>query len=261
MRRLKIESELRRGIARNEFVVHYQPIVSLKTSKLAGFEGLVRWQHAEWGLMPPADFIPIAEESGLIIPIDRWVLFEACRQLREWQDGFPRDDPLTVSVNLSRKQLMDEGLVEFIRDAIAANRLDPKHLRPEITESTIMEDVDTACAILDQLKELNILLHMDDFGTGYSSLSYLVRFHVDTLKIDGSFVSNMDERGENFEIVRMIVSLSHSLGMEVIAEGVETPKQLDQLKALKCEFAQGYHLSKPLAPDAARDLIESDRTW
>ena len=261
VKRLKLESDLRRAVDRGEFVVYYQPIISLKTSRLFALEGLVRWQHPEQGLVSPAEFIPVAEETGLIVRLDRWVLREACRQLRAWQDAMPQMRPLVMSVNLSPKQLTEGDLVEYIQQTLEEVGLDPARLRPEITESAIMENLDVASATLDRLKELKILLHLDDFGTGYSSLSYLVRFRVDTLKIDGSFVSNMDVRGENFEIVRMIVALAHNLGMEVIAEGVETPEQLAQLKTLKCEFAQGYLFSKPVDPDAARALIEADPAW
>ena len=261
VKRLKLESDLRRAVERNEFIVYYQPIISLKTSKLFALEGLVRWQHPERGLVSPAEFIPVAEETGLIIRLDRWVLKEACRQLRSWQDTIPQMRPLVMSVNLSPKQLTEGDLVEYIQETLEAFKLDPWHLRPEITESAIMENLDIASSTLDRLKELKILLHLDDFGTGYSSLSYLIRFRVETLKIDGSFVSNMDVRGENFEIVRMIVALAHNLGMEVIAEGVETPEQLAQLKTLKCEFAQGYLFAKPMDSDAAGDLIETDPSW
>ena len=261
VKRLKLEADLRRSIEREELVVHYQPIISLQTSRLASFEALVRWQRPGVGLVSPGDFIPIAEETGLIVDIDRWVLRQACIQLRGWQTKFPDMQHLSVSVNLSPKQLTRDDVVEYIERTLAETGLNPRNLRPEITESAIMENVDTATEILNRLRGLNILLHMDDFGTGYSSLGYLIRFHVDTLKIDGSFVSNMDVRGENFEIVRMIVALAHNLGMKVIAEGVETAEQLAQLRTLQCEFAQGYFFSRPVPADAAEAIIDADPKW
>jgi len=259
--RLELESGLRRAIERQEFVVHYQPIVDLATSEISAFEALVRWQHPERGLLPPGAFIPVAEETGLIIPIDRWVLGEACRQLQRWRERYPHADHLAVCVNLSRRQLTQEDLVDVIRRNLEATGLEAEHLHPEITESQIMENVEAATAVLDRLKELNIHLHMDDFGTGYSSLSHLIRFDIDILKIDGSFISNMDIRGENFEIVRMIISLAHNLGMKVIAEGVETAEQLALLKTLRCEYGQGYFFSRPVEAAAAEAFLAGPLPW
>ena len=259
--RLELESGLRRAVERNEFIVHYQPIVSLRKSRLVGFEALVRWQHPERGLLPPGDFLPVAEETGLIVPIDRWVLREACRQLQAWREAFPKMKQLSVSVNLSRRQLAEEDLPDYIRQNLEETGLDPEHLRPEITESQIMADVEAATAMLDKLKDLNVHLHMDDFGTGYSSLSHLIRFNIDTLKIDGSFVGSMDVRAENFEIVRMIISLAHNLGMAVIAEGVETAEQRALLRTLKCEYGQGFFFSRPVDAATARALVEGNPKW
>ena len=259
--RLKLENDLHRAIERREFRVHYQPIIALKDGKIFGFEALVRWWRPDIGLVSPAEFIPVAEETGMITAIDRWVLREACHHMHGWHTRFPKTPPLFISVNLSRKQLAEPDLVDQIQQTLRDTGLDPDTLRPEITESHIMEDMDAALAVLDKLRELHILMHMDDFGTGYSSLSHLVRFQVDTLKIDGSFVANMEVHGENFEIVRMIVTLGHNLGMRVIAEGVETKQQLSQLRKLRCDYAQGYLFAKPMDTESTEDLIASDPTW
>jgi diguanylate cyclase (GGDEF)-like protein/PAS domain S-box-containing protein len=255
--RLKLESDLRRALRQDELCVHYQPIASIPTGRIVGFEALVRWEHPEQGLVSPARFIPLAEETGMIIPLDRWVLRRACQQMKCWQDRYPSDPPLTISVNLSPKQLSRPDLVDEIRGVLESTGLDPATFRPEITESVLMEDLDAASLLLERLKHMNILLHMDDFGTGYSSLSYLVRFRVDTLKIDGSFVSHMETAGESVEIVRMIVALAHNLGMQVIAEGVESEQQLAQLRRLGCEYGQGYYFSRPLPAERAEELLRA----
>lgn len=261
MARLQLENDLRRAAERQEFRLHYQPIVSLKTDRIIGFEDLVRWQHPNRGIVSPADFLPVAKRTGLIISIDRWVLREACRQMRAWQARFPAKPPLFISVSLSRKQFVQPDLIEQIRHVLQETVLEPRSLRPEITESEIMEDFESAISILSQLKDLNILLHMDDFGTGYSSLSYLIRFRVNTLKIDRSFVSNMDASGENFVIIQMIITLARNLGINVIAEGVEMLEQQAQLKELKCEYAQGYLFSKPLDSEEVEALLETNPRW
>ena len=256
--RLGLEQDLRRALDKGDQLrVHYQPIVSIPTNSITGFEALVRWNHPEQGLISPAQFIPVAEEAGLIIPLDRWVLREACRQMGIWHKKFPQTPPLMISVNFSPKQLVQPDLVDQIKSALNDSDLDPASLRPEITESVLVEEVNVATEVMERLKDMNVLLHMDDFGTGYSSLSYLVKFRVNTLKIDGSFVSHMESGGESVEIVRMIISLAHNLGMKVIAEGVETEKQLDQLRRLKCEFAQGYYFSRPVPNNEAEALLTS----
>jgi diguanylate cyclase (GGDEF)-like protein/PAS domain S-box-containing protein len=245
---LQLENDLRRAVERQEFILHYQPIVSLSSGKIAGFEALVRWIHPEQGLIAPTKFIPLAEETGLIVPLGQWVLREACRQLRQWQIQFPQYAPLNISVNLSSRQFSQTGLLESIADTLAETGLSPSALKLEITESAIMENTEAALAMLLQIKEMGIQLSVDDFGTGYSSLGYLYRFPMDVLKIDQSFVSRVDVDGEKLELVRTITTLAWNLGMDVVAEGVETTKQLAQLKALKCEYGQGYLFSKPLAP-------------
>nr|WP_290223361.1 EAL domain-containing protein [Trichocoleus desertorum] len=262
---LQLEHDLRRAIAKaqmdalepesQELWLQYQPIVSLKTNRIMGFEALIRWHHPERGLIPPADFIPLAEETGLIMPIGQWVLRQACQQLYTWQQLTSLPWPLIVSVNLSSRQFTQPDLVNQVSQILQETHLNPRYLKLEITESVVMENAEVATTMLQQLKGLGIQLAIDDFGTGYSSLSYLYRFPIDTLKIDRSFINRIDIDGENLEIVRTIVTLAWNLGMDVIAEGVETAKQLAQLKALKCEYAQGYFFARPLNCEAATALI------
>jgi diguanylate cyclase (GGDEF)-like protein/PAS domain S-box-containing protein len=251
---LQLETDLRRALDRQEFLLHYQPIVSLATQQIIGFEALLRWKHPERGMVSPAEFIPIAEETGLIVPIGLWVLKEACAQMKAWKSQLPQNLPLTISVNLSGKQFTPQ-LVEEIRQILADTGLEPQHLRLEITESVLIENTEAATTLLFQLRELGIHLSMDDFGTGYSSLNYLHRFPIDTLKIDRSFISQVDRDGEQLAIVRTIMTLAWNLGMDVIAEGVETSKQLAQLKALKCDAAQGYFFYKPLDSQTAERFL------
>ena len=254
--RLRLETDLRRAIEREEFQLHYQPIISLKTLSLTGFEALVRWQHPERGLVSPAEFIPVAEETGLIILLGLWVLHEACQQMYIWQRQFPQIQPLSISVNLSIKQFLQPDLIEQIDQILKKTGLDSRSLRLEITESCLMENGESATT-MSQLRDLGVHLHIDDFGTGYSSLSYLHRFPVDTLKIDRSFISGMGVNGENSEIVQTIVALAHNLGMTVTAEGVERAEQLTQLRILQCEYAQGYFFSKPVDSKVAEALIQN----
>jgi diguanylate cyclase (GGDEF)-like protein/PAS domain S-box-containing protein len=256
---LRLENELRRAVEDGEFRLHYQPIVKTETGVVAGFEALVRWEHPERGLVAPAEFIQAAEETDLIIPMGEWVLGEACRQAREWQREFPADEPLFVSVNLSGKQFTQRNLVEVVERALREAELEARSLKLEITETAVMENAEAATAMLKRLREIGVQLGIDDFGTGYSSLSYLHRFPVNTLKVDRSFVGRMDEASEYREIVRTIVSLAHTLGMEVVAEGVETRGQCVHLAALRCEFSQGYFFSKPLPAAAAAEYLMSNR--
>jgi EAL domain-containing protein (putative c-di-GMP-specific phosphodiesterase class I) len=249
---LKLETDLRRAVEREEFVVHYQPIVSLFDDSIQGFEALVRWQHPERGLVTPSEFIPVAEETGLIIPLGRWVLREACRQMHRLQASSVA--PLSLSVNLSGKQFMQPDLVGQVKQILDETGFDPHRLHLEITESSVIENTETVTEMLMQLRALGIRLSMDDFGTGYSSLSYLHRFPIHTLKIDRSFVSGGD--GEN-EIVRTIIMLARNMGMDIVAEGVETREQLAYLKELKCEYGQGFLFSHPLDLDTACKLLES----
>lgn len=246
MSRLKMETDLRHACERDELFVDYQPIVSLGSRTLIGFEALVRWRHPEFGIIPPKDFIPVAEETGQILTIGQTVLESACRQAREWQQTYPVAPPLFVSVNLSVKQFNQPGLVENIASLLERFQLPPRCLKLEITESVFSDNIEAAVGLLTQLRELGVQLSIDDFGTGYSSLSYLQRFPIDTLKIDRSFVTQMMENEENLAIVRTIVALAQNLGMDVVAEGVETEDQLKLLRKLECENGQGYLFSTPL---------------
>jgi diguanylate cyclase (GGDEF)-like protein len=257
MAQLKFEADFRRAVKNEEFCLHYQPIMSLKTNQITGFEALVRWQHPEYGLVLPAEFIPIAEETGLIAPLGHWVLQTACRQLRQWQDLSPRNASLSVNVNLSCKQFSQANLIERVKSVLAEAGLLASSLELEITESTVMENAKVAAGMIGQLRNLGVGVQIDDFGTGYSSLSYLHHFPVDVLKIDSSFVSRMTADVESPEIVGTIVQLAHSLGMEVTAEGVETADQLNQLHALACEYGQGYFFSEPVNVESATRLLQA----
>ncbi|MCF4966868.1 diguanylate cyclase [Nostoc sp. CMAA1605] len=260
VRRFQLETDLRRAVLQQEFFLYYQPIVSLENHQIVGFEALLRWKHPQNGFISPVEFIPIAEETGLIIPLGQWILEAACSQLSSWQSQFPQEPPLMMSVNISGQQLSQPDLVEYIQKILQKTGLDGTSLKLEITESVAMKNVETAITIMLQLRTLNIRLSIDDFGTGYSSLSYLHRFPVNTLKIDRSFVSRMGETNEDAAIVRTIIMLSHTLGMNVIAEGVETITQQDQLQLLGCEYGQGYFYSQPLDSEAATKLLKSQCT-
>jgi EAL domain-containing protein (putative c-di-GMP-specific phosphodiesterase class I) len=255
MTRLEMETDLRLALERKEFFIHYQPIVSLRTRRIVGFEALVRWQHPHRGPVMPAEFIPAAEEIGLIVPIDHWVLFESCRQLREWQTQFPAEPPLTISVNLSAKQFGQADLVQRIARVLHETGLEPSSLKLELTESTILEDSEVASGLLTQLRALGVQVQIDDFGTGYSSLGYLHRLPIETLKIDRTFIDKIGPNGSGSEIVRTILVLAHDLGMQVIAEGVETKDQLAKLLGLDCEYAQGFLFAQPVEGRAAAALI------
>jgi diguanylate cyclase (GGDEF)-like protein len=253
--RLQLETDLRRALKHQEFQLQYQPIVLLETASLTGFEALVRWQHPERGAISPAEFIPIAEETGLILPLGQWVLREACRQMVAWQVQFSSNPSLTISVNISGRQFGQPNLIAQIKQILQETGLNAASLKLEITESVLMENTESATDMLLQLKALGVQLHMDDFGTGYSSLSYLHRFPVDMLKVDRSFVSRMSTSSEKSAIVQTIVTLAQNLGMAVTAEGIETPEQLAQLKELKCQYGQGYLFSKPVDAQAAEEMI------
>ena len=252
---LQLENDLRRAVEREEFTVYYQPIISLETGNLSGFEALVRWQHPERGLVPPGEFIGLAEETGLIMEIGQWVLRQSCAQMRRWQWQAPLKGPLTLSVNLSCRQFTQPDIIEQVKCILQETDLDPRCLRLEITESVVMENAEQAASMLAQLRDLGVHLSIDDFGTGYSSLSYLHRFPVTTLKIDRSFISRMGAGDENSEIVKTILTLAANLGMEVVAEGIETQEQLTQLRALKCDYGQGYLFAKPVSAEMAERLI------
>lgn len=252
---LKLETDLRRAVEREEFRILYQPIVSLASSRVFGFEALTRWQRPQVGLVPPSEFMGAAEETGLIVPIGWWMLRESCRQMRFWQERFPSVPPLAISVNLSGRQFSQPDLVEQVEQILGETGLAPISLVLEVTESAVMENAEKAVATLSQLKSLGVSLHLDDFGTGYSSLGYLHRFQIDTLKVDRTFVGNMRSGGANWVTVRTIVSLAQNLGMEVIAEGVETEEQLAELRAMGCQFAQGDYFSMPTTCERAEQIL------
>ena len=254
----EIETDLWRALERNELTLDYQPIVSLKTGKIAGFEALLRWMHPSRGMVSPLEFISVAEETGLIIPIGQWVLNQACRQTREWQKRYPQKPPLQVSVNLSPKQFMQRDLIDQISLALDSGGLSPASLKVEITEGMVMQNVESTMHMLGQLQALGIAISLDDFGTGYSSLSYLHRFPISTLKIDQSFVSSMSNTQESLEIVRTILGLARNLKMEVIAEGVETLEQAVELRSMNCDYGQGYYFSKALNAIHADSFLSSD---
>ncbi|MBF2001207.1 MAG: EAL domain-containing protein [Synechococcales cyanobacterium M58_A2018_015] len=251
---LQLKTDLRRAIDRQELQLHYQPIICLRTRRLIGFEALVRWQHPRYGLIAPSVFVPLAEETGLIDALGQWVLREACRQMRQWQLTIPQGPSLTINVNLSGKQFTPY-LTQQIHQILKDTHLEARYLKLELTESILMSNADSAVATLRQLKQLGVQLAIDDFGTGYSSLSYLHRFPIDTLKIDRSFIHRVDVDGEQLAIVRTIMTLAWNLGMDVVAEGVETSKQLAQLRSLQCEYGQGFLFSKPVDPDSVLSLI------
>lgn len=252
---LQMQSDLRQAIDRGELFVEYQPIVSLESFKITGFEALARWKHEDQGLIPPNQFIPVAEETGLIIPIGNWILRKACAQMREWQKLYPSETPLTISVNISGKEFAQPDLIQQIEQVLEETNLDPRTLRLEITESVVVENVEAATGMLKRLRMLGVGLSIDDFGTGYSSLSSLHRFPISTLKIDASFVSRMNGQDENTEIVRTIMSLAGNLGMDVTAEGVETLEQVTKLRTFGCEKGQGFFFSRPLGVKDAENLL------
>jgi PAS domain S-box-containing protein len=258
IKRLQLETELRKAIELNQLRVYYQPIVSLSNGQIVGFEALSRWQRPE-RLVMPGEFIEVADETGLILPINRQLLYDACRQLRAWQALFPSDSPLTLNVNITPKQFAQPELASEIGKTLRETGLDPSCLNLEITETIAMADAKRSAVVLSELKALGVSLDIDDFGTGYSSLSRLQGFPVDTLKIDRAFISRIDTDLATLEIVRVIVMLAHGLRLKVVAEGVETQVQLDLLKDIGCELAQGYFYSKPVAPETIEQLLSDNR--
>jgi EAL domain-containing protein (putative c-di-GMP-specific phosphodiesterase class I) len=246
LNRLQLETELKWALERQELYNNYQMIVSIKTGKIAGFETLVRWEHPVKGIIFPGEFIPLAEETGMILDLGEQVLNNACRHLQNWQKDFGASLALSVSANLSSRQLICKDLTERIAKLLKSTPIDLRMLKLEITESAIMQDVSFARSQLERLRAMGIKIAIDDFGIGYSSLSYLVQFPVNTLKIDRSFVDGMGNSQENVKIVSTIISLAHNLGMDVVAEGVETAEQLHQLAELGCDYVQGYYVGKPI---------------
>ncbi len=257
--RLNLRSDLRRALERGEFVVHYQPVVLLASGRIVGMEALVRWEHPERGVVSPGDFVPLAEETGLVVPIGRQVLREACRQMREWQELYPFVPPPTVGVNLSARQLRHPGLMEDLEEILEETGLGPSHLTLEITESALVDDAVLREGALERLRGLGVRLAIDDFGTGYSSLSYLRRLPAGMLKIDGSFVEDIEGGGTKDEVLLSgVLGIAHGLGMVVVAEGVESPGQAERLKGLGCDLAQGRYFSRPLPSEAAGRLLAQE---
>ncbi len=256
--RLRLETDLRWAWEKREFLVYYQPIICLQTHQIVGFEALMRWQHPTKGWISPSQFIPIAEETGLIIDLGYWVLQIACSQLHAWHQ-LPQMQELSMSVNLSGRQIQEHDFVENIHKVITQTHINPQTLKLEITESMLMENPDIVKAKLIKVQAQNIRLSLDDFGTGYSSLSYLHNFPINTLKIDRSFILGMNLDPENTAIVQAIITLAHTLGMDVIAEGVETAEHLEPLQALGCEYGQGYLFSKPISAVEAEQLLKSQQ--
>lgn len=253
---LELEIDLRRAIEQKEFVLHYQPIYSLNSEKIVGFESLIRWNHKERGMIPPNEFIPVAEETGLILPIGQWVLRESCRQMWEWQEKYPSAKSLVINVNLSARQLEKKTLIEEIAKILDETGLSPHCLKLEITESVIMGNAEQAIETVSRLRQMGVRLSIDDFGTGYSSLSYLHRFPIDTLKVDRSFISRIGNEDEHSEIIKTIITLAFNLGMDVVAEGVENAEQLSFLRDINCSYGQGYHYSRPVNSTSATEMIK-----
>ena len=260
LERMEIENDLRTALERGELRLVYQPILTLADGRVAEVEALIRWHHPRRGVVAPGVFIPLAEETGLIVPIGQWVLEEACRQLRIWHAEFPQTPPLVLSVNLSARQFQHTDLVADVDRTLRQAGIDPRYLKLEITESVVMHDVESAIATCHRLKELDLLLAIDDFGTGYSSLGQLKRFPFDTLKVDRSFVDGLGRDEQDTAIVQSVVSLAKTLGLSLTAEGIETPVQEAFLRSLGCERGQGYLFARPAAPEVIASMLAESRS-
>jgi EAL domain-containing protein (putative c-di-GMP-specific phosphodiesterase class I) len=252
---LQLETDLQRAVCNQEFILHYQPIVCLDNNQIIGAEALIRWQHPQKGLISPNNFIPLAEETNLIVPIGLWVIQEACLQLARWQHPNSSLKSLELEINLSVQQLAQPDLIEQIEQAIQATKIQRQKLKLEITESIFMQRVKTSQLALERLQSQGLELILDDFGTGYSSLEYLQKLPISTLKIDRSFVMNLEHNEHNQNIVEATINLSHTLGLSVVAEGIETPKQLAILKSLGCDYGQGYLFSRPVEIDTLEKVV------
>ncbi|MHC4421548.1 MAG: putative bifunctional diguanylate cyclase/phosphodiesterase [Planctomycetota bacterium] len=257
--RLALEEDLRRSLDAGEFWLSYQPIVALSTGRLMGFEALMRWTHPTRGPVPPGVFIGLAEEIGVIVPVGKWVLLEAAKQLKVWYNRYRHDPPLTMNVNISKHQLRQQGLADVVADVLNETGIDPACLKLEVTESAIMDSPERTTTLLHELKALGVRLCMDDFGTGHSSLSLLHRFPIDVLKIDRTFVLNTDGNREYAAVIHAIITLAHTLNMKVVGEGVETAGQLAQLQALECDRAQGNLFSESMTVEAAEAYMRGPR--
>jgi diguanylate cyclase (GGDEF)-like protein len=258
MNLLQLETDIRSAVHKQQFRLVYMPVVNIATERVTGFEALVRWDHPERGLVSPGSFVPLAEETGLIVPLGNWIMEEACRQMAEWVEAYPALDKLSISVNLAAKQLRQSDLLDQVNNAITTSGLAPERFKLEIAETVLMDDPESNLTIVSQLRDLGVLVQIDDFGTGSSSLSYLNRFRVDTLKIDRSFISQVGVPGEKAAVVQAMITLANQLGIKVIAEGVETPQQSETLAGLQCEQAQGYLFSQPLSVDDVEKLLDAE---
>jgi EAL domain-containing protein (putative c-di-GMP-specific phosphodiesterase class I) len=247
--RLERTAELQKAVDESQFVLHYQPIVSLDGGNELFLEALIRWQHPEQGLVPPNDFIPLAEDTGLIIPIGKWVLNQACEKVKQWQDQFDLGDRLRVSVNISARHFQHGGLIDDVAKALGDSHLDPTSLVLEITESLLVHDAESVIARMLEMKSLGVAFAVDDFGTGYSSLSYLKRFPIDILKVDKSFVDDVGDSSKALALAEAIVQLGRSLNLDTVAEGIEQPRQVDGLRSLGCTYGQGFLFARPVAPE------------
>ena len=257
--RMELETDLRWAMEREEFRVFYQPIVSLEDGTITGVEALVRWEHPRRGLLEPPEFLSVAEETGMIIPLGSWVLEHSCRQMREWHEASSRKSPLSLSVNLSRKQILWQDIVQHVASILDETGLDGRSLRLEMTEMAMMDDADPTLNVLAELKELKVNLDIDDFGVGYSSRRYLHLFPIDSLKIDRSFIANLHMRSESEEMVRTILAFARNIGVSVVAEGVETSDELAILKKMNCGLAQGHLFARPLPHDQITELLGNHR--
>ena len=246
IQRIRLETDMRSAIEKEQFEVYYQPIIDLQSNKIMGMEALVRWNHPEHGLIPPLDFIPVAEETGLIVPLGEWILAEACSQARAWQLEHDLGNSLSITVNIAGRQFQEEGLIEAVANALSKSKLPPQSLILEITESTMLLNTDATITTLNALKKIGVGLAIDDFGTGYSSLSYLQRFPVDILKIDKSFIDRLVSGKEGAAVAKAIITMSETLSLKTIAEGIESIAQQATLQDLGCELGQGFHFAKPL---------------
>jgi diguanylate cyclase (GGDEF)-like protein len=253
--RLELETDLRGAVERQEFLVHYLPIVSLDSGRILGLEALARWQHPNQGLIQPSEFLPAAEETGLILPLSYQVFLEACTQLRVWQDKFHWDPPLKISMNFTSTQFTQSEVESTIIAAVKRSGLDPNQVIAEITEGVMIRNIDSVLTVLEGLKIFGIEIHIDDFGTGYSSLMYLHRLQADALKVDRSFVAQLPKDEDADMLVRTIIGLAHNLGLQVVAEGIETPAQLERLKELGCELGQGFLFAKPADAETVESLL------
>jgi diguanylate cyclase (GGDEF)-like protein len=261
LRLLEIETDLRRAVERQEMVAYYQPILSLESGRIIGFETLARWRHPQRGIVSPAEFIPVAEQTGLIIQIDRWNLGDGTRQLARWQTQFPDDRPFELSANLAANEMSRPDIVDFVRAVLEETKIDPRTLAIEVTESGVMKNPETAAKILKDLHALGVHLHLDDFGTGYSSLAYLQRFSFDLLKIDRAFVGSMMKDRKSYELVKTVLALANALDMGVVAEGIETREQLAELRSMGCEKGQGFLFSRPIPADEIEKLLAQSPVW